>query len=183
MFLRYGFKKTSMDDLARAAGLSRQGLYLYFPTEEALFKAMLAHCFEAMRAAGRDALAREDLNIEDRLLDALVAMGGEGIGSEHLAELLATRETLVGPRVRQINEEFISDVAQALFSRGVASRWKNAGITANDLAEHLFAASVGTKQKVKTPDEYRDRMRIAVQLVCRGGREAPGLIRKHQPTY
>jgi AcrR family transcriptional regulator len=31
IFLRYGFKKTSMADLASAAGLSRQALYLYFP--------------------------------------------------------------------------------------------------------------------------------------------------------
>ncbi len=27
VFLRYGFKKTSMDDLARSVGLSRQALY------------------------------------------------------------------------------------------------------------------------------------------------------------
>ena len=31
---RYGFKKTSMDDVAQAAGVSRQGLYLYFDTKE-----------------------------------------------------------------------------------------------------------------------------------------------------
>ena len=36
VFLRYGFKKTSMDDLARAAGLSRQGLYLHYRTKEEL---------------------------------------------------------------------------------------------------------------------------------------------------
>jgi hypothetical protein len=28
--------------------------------------------------------------------------------------------------------------------------------------------SDGIKQNVKTPAEYRDRMRIAVRLVCRG---------------
>src|SRR5262245_29785734 len=38
IFLRFGFKKTSMDDLARAAGLSRQGLYLHFASKDALFK-------------------------------------------------------------------------------------------------------------------------------------------------
>ena len=37
VFLRYGYKKTSMDDLARAAGLSRQGLYLHFANKDALF--------------------------------------------------------------------------------------------------------------------------------------------------
>jgi hypothetical protein len=36
-----------------------------------------------------------------------------------------------------------------------------------DLAEHLSAVSNGLKRKVKTPSEYRDRMRLAVRLVCR----------------
>ena len=36
VFPRYGFRKTSMDDLARAAGLSRQARYLHFATKEAL---------------------------------------------------------------------------------------------------------------------------------------------------
>ena len=34
-------------------------------------------------------------------------------------------------------------------------------------SEHLSAVSDGLKRKVKTPSEYRDRMRLAVRLVCR----------------
>ncbi len=41
VFLRYGYKKTSMDDLARAAGLSRQGLYLHFATGRTRSTALL----------------------------------------------------------------------------------------------------------------------------------------------
>ena len=39
-FLRYGFKKTSMDDVAQAAGVSRQGLYLYFETKDVLLESL-----------------------------------------------------------------------------------------------------------------------------------------------
>jgi len=102
IFLRYGFKKTSMDDVARAAGLSRQALYLYFPTKEALFKAIVAHFVEAMRSAAREALACEDLDVEDRLLGAFEAIHGMVAGSENLDELLATTAALVGPVVRQL---------------------------------------------------------------------------------
>jgi AcrR family transcriptional regulator len=42
-FLRYGFKKTSMDDVARAAAVSRQGLYLYFETKDLLFRESLQY--------------------------------------------------------------------------------------------------------------------------------------------
>jgi AcrR family transcriptional regulator len=168
IFLRYGFKKTSMDDLARAAGLSRQGLYLYFPTKEALFKAMVAHHVDAVRAAGREALAREGLDVEDRLLGAFEAMHGSAVGSENLDELLATTAELVGPVVCELDEALVADVARTLRAAGVAARWKEAGLSAKDLAEHLSAVSDGIKHKVKTPAEYRDRMRVAVRLVCRG---------------
>ena len=39
LFLRFGYRKTSMDDVARAVGVSRQGLYLWFPNKQALFTA------------------------------------------------------------------------------------------------------------------------------------------------
>jgi AcrR family transcriptional regulator len=165
IFLRYGFKKTSMADLASAAGLSRQALYLYFPTKEALFKAMVAHSVEGMRSAAREALAREDL--EGRLLGAFEAIQGKTAGSDNLDELLATTLALVGPVVRELEEDLISDVAQALRAASVAARWKEAGVSAKHLAEHLTAVSDGIKRKAKTPAEYRDRMRIAVRLVCR----------------
>src|SRR5258708_35954114 len=76
VFLRYGFKKTSMDDLARAAGLSRQGLYLHFATKEALFKDAVLQLIATSRAAGRAALGREDLDVEERLLGAFEAVHG-----------------------------------------------------------------------------------------------------------
>jgi AcrR family transcriptional regulator len=58
IFLRYGFKKTSMDDVARAAGVSRQGLYLYFDTKDLLFREtlqhLMSHLISAARAAAED---------------------------------------------------------------------------------------------------------------------------------
>src|SRR5262249_126679 len=41
-FVRFGFRKTSMDDVARDAGISRQALYAHFADKEELFR-------EAMR--------------------------------------------------------------------------------------------------------------------------------------
>jgi len=41
VFLRYGFKRTTMGDLAAAAGLSRPALYLLFCNKERIFEASL----------------------------------------------------------------------------------------------------------------------------------------------
>jgi DNA-binding transcriptional regulator YbjK len=39
VFVRYGFRKASMSDIARAAGISRASLYLSFNSKEELFRA------------------------------------------------------------------------------------------------------------------------------------------------
>jgi AcrR family transcriptional regulator len=39
VFVRFGFRKTSMADIARAAGISRASLYLSFSSKEDLFRA------------------------------------------------------------------------------------------------------------------------------------------------
>ena len=50
LFLRFGYRKTSMDDIARAAGVSRQALYLWFPNKEALFCAVVDRAQPSARA-------------------------------------------------------------------------------------------------------------------------------------
>jgi AcrR family transcriptional regulator len=39
IFLRYGYARTTMGDIARAAGMSRPALYLLFPGKEQVFEA------------------------------------------------------------------------------------------------------------------------------------------------
>ncbi len=172
VFSRYGFKKASMDDLARAAGLSRQGLYLHFPTKEALFKETVSRLVAVTRAAGRAALARDDLTVEERLLGAFEAVHGHAIrhpGAEHMNELLETAASLVGPVVEELEQLVVADVARVLRTSGVAAAWRSAGVSARDLAEHLSATSIGVKHRASAPSDYRDRMRIAVRIACRGG--------------
>ena len=164
VFLRYGLKKTSMEDLARAAGLSRQGLYLHFKSKEAIFEAAVLRLVGAARAEGRDALADEEKSIEERLLGGFVGVHGHAV--EHMTELLEAATALVGPALAELEQAFLADVARVLRASGVAARWKSAGISARDLAEHLYATSCGVKHRVGTSAEYRERMRVAVHLAC-----------------
>src|SRR3979490_2294968 len=73
IFLRYGFKKTSMDDVARAAGVSRQGLYLYFDTKDLLFRESLQHLMSRLISNARAAAEDGNLSFRDRLLGAFEA--------------------------------------------------------------------------------------------------------------
>ena len=42
VFLRYGFQRTTMGDIASAAKMSRPALYLVFPSKEEVFKAVIS---------------------------------------------------------------------------------------------------------------------------------------------
>src|SRR6267142_6788582 len=81
IFLRFGFRKTSMDDVARAAGVSRQGLYLSFANKEELFRRALAHSLRGQLAAAIAALSRSQDSLETRLIAACVDWSGRFIGS------------------------------------------------------------------------------------------------------
>lgn len=193
VFLRYGYRKTSMDDVARAAGISRQGLYLHFPNKEELFKEGILRLAARGRVAVREALARADLAVEDRLLGAFIALKSQDDGSdmplEHVAELMATAARLVGPAIRELDQALVDELARTLQSSGVAALWKETGFTARQLAEHLQAASHGIKQQARTTADYKARMRAAVCLVCRaslkprggGGRDNTATRRARAP--
>lgn len=47
-FERYGFKKTTMDDIAFAAGKGKSSLYYYFKNKEEVFEAVVAHEAEVL---------------------------------------------------------------------------------------------------------------------------------------
>lgn len=168
VFFRYGFKKTSMDDLARAAGLSRQGLYLYFRTKEALFRDAVAHVLAGLRAEQREALAKEG-DLVDRLLEVFAVFMRFDFKNEHGDELLATAAELVGPLVEAFDEEIRADLVRTLRAEGVPARWEAEGLSANELAEHLMTAFAGVKHKATSPRDFRARMRVALRIVCRAG--------------
>ena len=49
-FATYGYRRTSMDDIARGAGLSRTALYLHYRNKEDIFRSLAARYFdEALR--------------------------------------------------------------------------------------------------------------------------------------
>jgi len=172
VFLRYGYRKTSMDDLARAADLSRQGLYLHFPSKEALFTQAVTRLTGQALTAMRASLAREGVALEERLVGAFTALhaqdGAAPMPLEHMAEIVATARQLVGPVLAAFEQALVEALEQAIAAAGVAAP----GLTARALALHLQAASHGLKHHAATAADYEAGMRVAARLVCDGMRGA-----------
>jgi AcrR family transcriptional regulator len=81
VFTRFGFRKTSMEDVARAAGVSRQGLYLLFSNKEELFRRALDHSLSSQLSAAVDVLSRHGQSLEERLIDACDEWCGRFVGT------------------------------------------------------------------------------------------------------
>jgi AcrR family transcriptional regulator len=58
VFLRYGFKRTTMGDIADEAHLSRPALYLVFSSKEEVFGAVMEQLFADMLALIRDGIGQ-----------------------------------------------------------------------------------------------------------------------------
>ena len=175
IFLRYGFKKTSMDDVAQAAGVSRQGLYLYFDTKDLLFREALQYLVSHMISTARSVAEDGNLSLRDRLLGVFEAVHGSAFQSaspEHAFELLQSAQSADAALLVQLDRDLVGIVAALLAEAGAADRWEEAGVTVAELSEQLLMSAKGIKASVDTLTAYRERMLTAIRIVMRGGTHA-----------
>jgi AcrR family transcriptional regulator len=97
-----------MDEVARAAGFSRQGLYFYYATKEDLFRATVLHSFTTRVDAVKAALANNRLSFRERLIAALDEWVGRYIGllGSGAGDLIETSGLLAGPIIREYEAHF-----------------------------------------------------------------------------
>src|SRR4030081_160824 len=150
-FLRYGFKKTSMDDVAQAAGVSRQGLYLYFDTKDLLFREALQYLVSHIISTARAVAEDGNLSLRDRLLGGFEALQGSAFqdrSHEDAFELLQSAQSAAGALLVQLDRDVMGIVAALLAEAGVADRWKKGGGTVAELSEQLLMSAKGIKASV-----------------------------------
>lgn len=60
LFERFGFKKTTMEDIARQVGKSKSALYYYYKTKEEIFEAVILRDIEASQTLVAEAVKKEE---------------------------------------------------------------------------------------------------------------------------
>jgi AcrR family transcriptional regulator len=168
VFLRYGFRKTSMDEVARAAQLSRQGLYLHFATKEDLFRATLENALEGSLALAVAALEDQGATLEDRLVRAFDAWVGRYVGmlGTAAADLSEASGTLGAGIVESYDDKFLAAVAKTIRRSTIMPVYRASGLAAPKLADTLHAAARGLKYSSPTREAFVESMRTAVRVMC-----------------
>jgi AcrR family transcriptional regulator len=96
VFRRHGFRRSSIEQAAEAAGLTRQALYHHFDSKEALFRAVVERVYQnalAAESAAADAKEKAGGTLADILVTQITARLGYLVasfdGSPHVEELFS----------------------------------------------------------------------------------------------
>jgi AcrR family transcriptional regulator len=175
VFGRYGFRKTSMDEVARSAGISRQGLYLYFASKEALFRAAVRQELDTALGDASRCLDEDGAALDQRVVAALDAWLGRYVGSmlaSDIAGLLQNPAVQLGDMVDAASAAFDARLAATIAAATAEKDRRRLGVTPEEIAAALHTVGQGAKYLASSRGESRAefvaRVTGAVRLVLAG---------------
>ena len=167
VFATFGYRKTSMDAVARAADISRPGLYFLFSGKEEMFRETVRQELDRALADVRTALAAPGADLGARLVAALDANLGRYVGT-HLGkgvdDLLEHGSEQLHDMYDDHRGAFLDALAKAITDSGPPLP---GSVTPQQIAEVLRAAGEGWKHRVTDRPEFVARLRVAVAVALR----------------
>lgn len=167
VFASYGYRRTTMEDIGQAAGLSRSALYLHFRNKEDIFRSLTQRHFATSIAEMDAALNRPGQTVEAALYAAFLAKDGPlmevVLSTPHGAELLDAGFSASPDLVRMAATQAADILARWFERRDMAP---DLG-PARALAEMIVSALMGFKSTARTIEDLRAAQR---QLACVVGR-------------
>jgi len=163
LFIRYGVKRTSIDEVARAADIAKGTLYLYYDSKEMLFAEVAKHICADILAEARQASA-----MPAPLAERLVGILDAEIGvlhrlvehSPHVRELTETKEAMASATFATLERDIAELITTAISEENIARQ---------GAAEMFIAAAVGTtKIGDSSATLYRSRLRAIVDVLIVG---------------
>ncbi|GAB2736634.1 TetR/AcrR family transcriptional regulator [Kitasatospora kifunensis] len=161
-FARFGYRKTSMEEVARAAHISRPGLYFLFSSKETLFRAAVTQALERDITAVEHVLADADRPLPERLVEAFDQWAGRYIGplTRDVAVVVEDNPDLLGEIVETTPRRF-----EELITGAIAV--ESGQEAATPVAQTMISTSIGLKHQAASREFYLERMKVAIGLLVR----------------
>ena len=161
VFLRHGFARTTMGDIARGVGISRPALYLVFSNKEEIFAAVIERLNQAQLERIRAELPQQ-ATLYDKLLLASQTWGTHGFDLMQVHPDAGDLFDLSRPAVRTMCARFEALIAE-LLAEPVATTALDT--TAAELARTLTYAMRGFKDTAADGADMRALIAAQVALV------------------
>lgn len=170
VFGRYGYRKTTMDLIARSAGVSRPAVYQYFDGKAAVYRAVVDLVGDGQVRAAEAAAERGETTAERlySVLAAKVDFTAAGVRADFRDELASEAATLAPETVADIESRYAATVETVLRSASAELDLLDAAIPAADAARLLIDSMMGIARSQDTPDRMRERLRQLAELAVRG---------------
>lgn len=170
LVLAYGYSRTTMDDLAKAADMSRPAIYLHFRNKTDVYRAVARREFDRCQAHVTE-LVRSDRPFGERMLAAIEHMTIDVmcsfVESPHGQEIIELKSELAGDIVRESQR-----LTSALFSEAIAREadrlcidLRTRGLCAEVLAELLVDGMEGMHMRETREDALRRSARQMVRVI------------------
>jgi AcrR family transcriptional regulator len=182
VFRRHGFRRSSIEQAAEEAGLTRQAVYHHFPSKEALFRGAIERLYEqalAAEAAAANAAEESDCDLADIIFAEIGARLGVLFaalaGSPHLEELFS--EHVAQARDLYQTTRFGDQVAATIKRVCHARQLKLAdGVTVEELARCVEIAIHGTKSAypaMQPTDAFLKQLAVMLRMLICGAMALP----------
>jgi AcrR family transcriptional regulator len=167
VFARHGFSKTSIEDIAKAAGISRQGIYLHFKNKDEIFSASIQKALDDGLHAANKVFDDDRLTLEEKLLKALDEWFGRHVGlfRPEASDLVAQCERVLGDAVAKSSASFLKKLEKVILTSS-ARKTKGANKRAATIADMLCACGLTWKHSLTSRQEFLEKMRDAIYLCC-----------------
>lgn len=167
MFGRFGFRKTSVDDLASAAQISKQGLYLHFPGKEAVFLAAMQKYLDDGLRLAQEELDRPRAPLYKRLMGAMDAWFGRHLVTftPESFDVIGAGNRLWGSEVDQYKTAFQTKLAKALADSPEFRKAQNL-CTPSEIAQVLFLCGLTWKEGHASRADFMKQVGLCIRVCC-----------------
>ena len=159
VFAQYGFQKASMQDLADAAGVSRQSLYNHYKSKDDVFAVVVRGYVEKLYSDAMTIFEKGGVCANEVLVDAFTRWVGGSISliraTPHGAELMDRAIRSHQHNSMDVEDAFAAKVGQYIVKSGLVDPHQGA---LDDLVFTLIMVSKGLLLKSETEDDFRRGM-------------------------
>ncbi|EEE37188.1 transcriptional regulator, TetR family [Rhodobacteraceae bacterium KLH11] len=154
-FATYGFRKTSMDDIAKGAGMSRPAVYLHYKNKEAIVRELTQFYYGEKTALVAEALAGAGTLPE--LLAHAIQVQAQGmaeiLASPHGLEMLDATKSM-STDIIQNGEAALTRLYADWLRREDAAGRAHLPVGPDEAAKTITASLKGIKMTASTAEEY-----------------------------
>jgi TetR/AcrR family transcriptional regulator of autoinduction and epiphytic fitness len=169
VFMRYGFKRATMGDLADAAQMSRPALYLIFSSKEEVLRSLVTQIFNELLREVREGLSKHD-DIADELIFAFEVWCVRSFemiqASPDAKDILESGYEFAAEITLQAFSDFENILSDVL--RPIMSSQAEKNLSSDQLAHILATAVQGFKESATSVVQLRQMIEGLITIVVAG---------------